>query len=90
MIVALGIYGSVRRMEPPMALLCAAQNNVGLFQFICMVPMQILFAENGELGKDDFLSIWRETAAANERHFPLWNPMNFYSLAKNAKPSTVH
>lgn len=72
--MALNTNGPVRKMEPPMGLLCTARNNVDSFQFFCMVPMQILFGENGQSGKNDFVTIWKEITVTNERHFPLGNP----------------
>lgn len=65
-----------------MTLQVAVKNDLDVFYFACIIPMHVLFTEDGAIGKGDFLSIWKEIPAANERQYPLANPSNL-SPGKN-------
>ena len=42
------------------------KNNIGVFYYSCHVPMHVLFVEEGEMDKKDFLASWKEIPAQNE------------------------
>jgi AP-1 complex subunit beta-1 len=44
----------------------AIKNNTGVYYFQMNVPLQALFGENGELGRDDYLNLWK---SISEEHF---------------------
>lgn len=58
--------GAVQRMEPLNNLQVAIKNNIDVFYFACMVPMNVYFGEDGQLDKRVFLSTWKDIPAQNE------------------------
>ncbi|CAB3222116.1 unnamed protein product [Arctia plantaginis] len=71
--LALATTGPVQRMEPLNNLQVAIKNNVDVFYFACLIPVHILFMEDGQLDKRVFLSTWKEIPAANEVQHSLTN-----------------
>ncbi len=49
-----------------MLLQVAIKNNVDVFYLSCMVPLHVLFVEDGEMDKRVFLATWKDIPAANE------------------------
>ena len=43
--------GPVQRMDPLTNLQVAVKNSVDIFYFSCTVPMNVLFVEDGQIGK---------------------------------------
>lgn len=64
--VALATTGAVQRMDPLNNLQVAIKNNIDVFYFACLVPMNVYFAEDGQLDKRIFLSTWKDIPAQNE------------------------
>lgn len=62
----LSTAGAVQRMEPLNNLQVAIKNNIDVFYFACLVPMNVFFTEDGQLDKRVFLSTWKEIPAQNE------------------------
>ncbi|KAM3963954.1 adaptor protein complex 1/2, beta subunit [Aphomia sociella] len=71
--LSLATSGPVQRMEPLNNLQVAIKNNVDVFYFACLIPVHILFTEDGQLDKRVFLSTWKEIPAANEVQHTLSN-----------------
>jgi hypothetical protein len=63
--------GPVQRMEPLTNLQVAIKNNVDVFYFSCIVPMHVLFVEDGEMDKRVFLATWKDIPAANEVQYEI-------------------
>jgi len=51
----------------------AVKNNVDVFYFSCMVPMHVLFTEDGEMDKRVFLATWKDIPVQNEVQYELSN-----------------
>lgn len=49
----------------------AVKNNVDVFYFATMVPMQVLFVEDGEMEKRVFLATWKDIPSESEQQFAL-------------------
>lgn len=64
--VILSTAGAVQRMEPLNNLQVAIKNNIDVFYFACIVPMNAYFSEDGQLDKRVFLSTWKDIPAQNE------------------------
>lgn len=44
----------------------ALKNNIDVFYYACLIPMHVLFAEDGEMEKRVFLATWKDIPAQNE------------------------
>lgn len=64
--IILSTAGAVQRMEPLNNLQVAIKNNIDVFYFACIVPMNVYFTEDGQLDKRVFLSTWKDIPAQNE------------------------
>ncbi|XP_051175824.1 AP-1 complex subunit beta-1 isoform X2 [Leptopilina boulardi] len=64
--VTLSTAGPIQRMEPLNNLQVAIKNNIDVFYFACLVPMNVYFTEDGQLDKRVFLSTWKDIPAQNE------------------------
>ncbi|KAK6967247.1 AP-2 complex subunit beta [Biomphalaria glabrata] len=64
--LALNTQGQIQKMEPLTNLQVAVKNNISVFYFSCQIPLHILFTEEGEMDKKDFLSSWKEIPSQNE------------------------
>ncbi|XP_034951483.1 AP-1 complex subunit beta-1 isoform X1 [Chelonus insularis] len=69
--VVLSTGGAVQRMDPLNNLQVAIKNNIDVFYFACLVPMNVYFAEDGQLDKRVFLSTWKDIPAQNEVQYTL-------------------
>ncbi|KAI4492574.1 hypothetical protein M0804_002365 [Polistes exclamans] len=69
--VILSTAGAVQRMEPLNNLQVAIKNNIDVFYFACLVPMNVYFTEDGQLDKRVFLSTWKDIPAQNEVQYTL-------------------
>lgn len=58
--------GPIQKAEPLNNLQVAMKNNVDIFYFNCVVPLHILFTEDGEMDKRVFLATWKDIPSANE------------------------
>lgn len=63
--------GPVQRMNPLTNLQVAVKNNVDVFYFSCVVPMHILFTEDGEMEKRTFLATWKDIPVQNEVQYEI-------------------
>ncbi|XP_012944461.1 AP-1 complex subunit beta-1 [Aplysia californica] len=64
--LALNTQGQIQKMDPLSTLQVAMKNNIGVFYFSCQIPLHILFSEEGEMDKKDFLASWKEIPSQNE------------------------
>lgn len=62
----LNTQGPVQKMEPLNNLQVAVKNNVDVFYYACLIPLQVLFCEDGQLDKRFFLTTWKDIPGANE------------------------
>ncbi|XP_024891226.1 AP-1 complex subunit beta-1 isoform X1 [Temnothorax curvispinosus] len=69
--IILSTTGAVQRMEPLSNLQVAIKNNIDVFYFACIVPMNVYFVEDGQLDKRVFLSTWKDIPAQNEVQYTL-------------------
>ena len=44
----------------------AIKDNIDVFYFSCMIPIHVLFVEDGEMEKRVFLATWKDIPAVNE------------------------
>jgi len=75
-ILPLNFSAPVFKMEPLMNLQMAVKNNVDVFYFACLVPIHVLFVQDGEMEKLVFLATWKDIPAENEEQFSL-PPLSF-------------
>jgi hypothetical protein len=54
----------------------AIKDNVDIFYFAVVVPLNVYFDENGQMDKRDFLQLWKEIPEQNEVQFTLQNANN--------------
>lgn len=62
----LNTSGQVQKMDPLLMLQVAVKNNIDVFYFSAMVPMHMVFMEDGEMDKKEFLASWKEIPTTNE------------------------
>uniref|UniRef100_A0A8R1TYM3 AP complex subunit beta n=1 Tax=Onchocerca volvulus TaxID=6282 RepID=A0A8R1TYM3_ONCVO len=65
--------GPVQKMEPLTNLQVAIKNDVGVFYFATIVPLNMYFDEEGQMDKRDFLQMWKEIPEQNEVQFAINN-----------------
>jgi len=58
--------GQVQRMTPLNNLQVAVKNNIDIFYFSCIVPVNVYFVEDGEMDRKVFLATWKDIAASAE------------------------
>ncbi|CAH8444687.1 unnamed protein product [Schistosoma rodhaini] len=80
----LATTGPVMKMVPLMNLQIAVKNNIDVFYFATLVPMHILFVEDGEMDKRVFLATWKDIPSQNEQQFTL-SPKNLTADACSNK-----
>lgn len=51
----------------------AIKNNIDVFYFACLVPMNVFFTEDGQMDKRVFLATWKDIPAQNEVQYTLAN-----------------
>lgn len=51
----------------------AIKNNIEIFYFACIVPMHVLFVEDGQMDKRLFLATWKDIPAQNEVQYTIKN-----------------
>ena len=61
----------------------AVKNNVDVFYFSCIVPMHVLFTEDGEMDKRVFLATWKDIPVQNEVQYELSNVQHNAGLFNN-------
>ncbi|KAJ9600559.1 hypothetical protein L9F63_026301 [Diploptera punctata] len=71
--LTLATTGAVQRMEPLNNLQVAIKNNIDVFYFACLVPMNVYFTEDGQMDKRVFLATWKDIPAQNEVQYTLAN-----------------
>lgn len=64
--IPLNTIGPVQRMDPLNQLQVAIKDNIDVFYFSCMIPIHVLFVEDGEMEKRVFLATWKDIPAVNE------------------------
>ena len=47
------------------------KNNIDVFYFSCVVPIHVLFMEDGEMDKRIFLATWKDIPAQNEVQYEI-------------------
>ncbi|KAI9559590.1 hypothetical protein GHT06_013595 [Daphnia sinensis] len=83
-VLPLNPTGPVQRMEPLTNLQVAIKNNIDVFYFAVVMPMNIFFAEDGQMDKRVFLSTWKDIPAANEVQYTI-NNVNLSADAVSSK-----
>ncbi|OUC48863.1 adaptin domain protein, partial [Trichinella nativa] len=54
--------GPVQKMDP---LMIAVKNDIDIFYFSCIIPIYVLFADDGQMDKRLFLQAWKDIPAEN-------------------------
>jgi len=72
-VMQLNPTGPVQRMDPLTNLQVAIKNNIDVFYFAVVLPMNVFFAEDGQMDKRIFLSTWKDIPAANEVQYTINN-----------------
>lgn len=67
----LSTNGPVQRMDPLTNLQVAIKNNIDVVYFSSLVPMHVLFSEDGEMEKKTFLASWKEIPVQSEVQFEI-------------------
>ncbi|XP_015221706.1 AP-1 complex subunit beta-1 isoform X1 [Lepisosteus oculatus] len=65
----LSTVGPVMKMDPLNNLQVAVKNNIDVFYFSCLYPINILFAEDGKMDRQVFLATWKDIPNDNEAQF---------------------
>ncbi|XP_059844050.1 AP-1 complex subunit beta-1 isoform X1 [Hypanus sabinus] len=63
--------GPVMKMDPLTNLQVAVKNNIDVFYFSCLYPINILFLEEGKLDRQIFLATWKDIPNENEVQFQI-------------------
>ncbi|XP_043924368.1 AP-1 complex subunit beta-1 isoform X2 [Protopterus annectens] len=69
--LAVNTVGSVMKMDPLNNLQVAVKNNIDVFYFSCLYPLNILFVEDGKMDRQVFLATWKDIPSENEAQFQI-------------------
>uniref|UniRef100_A0A2I3SKH9 AP complex subunit beta n=1 Tax=Pan troglodytes TaxID=9598 RepID=A0A2I3SKH9_PANTR len=67
----LNTLGPVMKMEPLNNLQVAVKNNIDVFYFSCLSPLNVLFVEDGKMEHQVFLATWKNIPNENELQFQI-------------------
>uniref|UniRef100_A0A8C5PSJ9 AP complex subunit beta n=1 Tax=Leptobrachium leishanense TaxID=445787 RepID=A0A8C5PSJ9_9ANUR len=67
----LNTLGPVMKMEPLNNLQVAVKNNIDVFYFSCLIPLYVLFVEDGKMERQVFLATWKDIPNENELQFQI-------------------
>ncbi|NXD95543.1 AP2B1 protein, partial [Chaetorhynchus papuensis] len=67
----LNTLGPVMKMEPLNNLQVAVKNNIDVFYFSCLIPLNVLFVEDGKMDRQVFLATWKDIPNENELQFQI-------------------
>ena len=82
--------GQIQKMDPLTNLQVAIKNNVDVFYFSCIVPMNVYCTEDGAMDKRIFLSTWKEIPPQNEAQFVIENvPLTADQLSEKLQKNNV-
>ncbi|CDW58173.1 B2-adapt-app C and Adaptin N and Alpha adaptinC2 domain containing protein [Trichuris trichiura] len=73
----LATTGAVQKMDNLLELQVAVKNDIDIFYFACVVPINVLFTEDGQMDKRLFLQAWKDIPAENEVQFAVPNLKHF-------------
>ncbi|KFD50335.1 hypothetical protein M513_08835 [Trichuris suis] len=73
----LATTGAVQKMDNLLELQVAVKNDIDIFYFACIVPINVLFTEDGQMDKRLFLQAWKDIPAENEVQFAVPNLKRF-------------
>jgi len=62
----------------------AIKNSIDVFYFSCLIPMHVLFTEDGEMDKRVFLATWKDIPVQNEVQYEISNVQHNAGLCNNA------
>lgn len=69
----LNTQGPVQKMDPLGTLQIAMKNNIDVFYMSNIIPLHVLFTEDGEMDKRIFLATWKDIPAQNEVQYTIEN-----------------
>ena len=49
----------------------AIKNNIDVLYFSCMIPLHVLFVDDGEMEKRTFLATWKDIPSTNEVQYEI-------------------
>jgi len=83
-LLLLGNHPNMLNPNPPTssALDIAIKNNVDVFYFRMNVPFHILLSENGQLGKEEYLAMWKSIVEEHFRDIPALTTANPEAIQK--------
>ena len=61
--------GAIQKMEPLDTLQVAMKNNLKVFYFATLIPMEALFTSDGKMERQVFLATWKDISPQNESTF---------------------
>ncbi|KAF3813077.1 hypothetical protein GH733_000009, partial [Mirounga leonina] len=67
----LNTLGPVMKMEPLNNLQVAVKNNIDVFYFSCLIPLNVVFVEDGKMERQVFLATWKDIPNENELRFQI-------------------
>ncbi|XP_041347409.1 AP-1 complex subunit beta-1-like [Gigantopelta aegis] len=86
----LNTQGAVQKMDPLLSLQIAIKNNISVFYFSVTIPMHVLFVEDGEMDKKEFLATWKEIPSTNEVQYTINNVQhNADTVSQKLKNSNI-
>lgn len=66
-------FAFVKRQVCFYILQVAVKNNIDVFYLSCLVPLHVMFVEDGEMDKRVFLATWKDIPSQNEVQFTINN-----------------
>ena len=66
----------------------AVKNNIDVFYFSTLIPLHVLFVEDGEMEKRVFLATWKDIPAQNEVQFEIKDVQHNAGTWLSNKPLT--
>ncbi|XP_030648293.1 AP-2 complex subunit beta isoform X1 [Chanos chanos] len=67
----LNTIGPVMKMDPLNNLQVAVKNNIDVFYFSCLIPLNVFFVEDGKMERQVFLATWKDIPNENELQYQI-------------------
>ncbi|XP_077996535.1 AP-1 complex subunit beta-1-like [Glandiceps talaboti] len=86
----LNTVGPVLRMDPLTNLQVAVKNSIDVMYFSVVVPMHVLFVEDGQMERKTFLATWKDIPSSNEINFQITNVnMNTDTICQKLQANNI-
>lgn len=90
--IMLNTNGSVAKMDPLCLVQVAIKNNIDILYLTCLVPIHVLFIEDGLIDKPQFPLVWQSIPDVNELKIQINNAKNASvdQIQRNLLVNNVH